>query len=408
MNQNHWGWLTGMSSLLLLMLLPFSSYIAALPLIQTEWAMNNTWSSVVFSIYLVGYALSSLILVPLTDRFGARHILLLGAAILTISNLLFPVLAWNIWVGTCLRFAAGVGHVGLYIPGVKMVASRFASRGRGTAVGIFVGAGYAGTTLSFTLMGVLLGLTPSWRIAYFITASLSLIGLGLAFFLAQEPLATSKQNVKGRLELTVLRSRPLALVILAYTLHTAELYLARLWFPLLLGAAFMQQGLSELEATTQAAFLAGFMFMMGILGVLAGGIFSDAVGRSSGAAVIFAGSGICSLVAGWLLGLPPLLLIIIGFVYGFLLAADSAVYSTAVTELAPPHMVGSAQAVQSFLGFAVGAAVPVAAGLILDQIEGTVRWGFAFSLNALIALIGVVALLWLRRILPANTIRRLK
>ena len=40
----------------------------------------------------------------------------------------------------------------------------------------------------------------------------------------------------GRLTLSALRDRRIALVIAAYALHTAELYLARLWLPLLLGS----------------------------------------------------------------------------------------------------------------------------------------------------------------------------
>ncbi|MCH8185671.1 MAG: MFS transporter, partial [Chloroflexi bacterium] len=59
-----------MSSILLLVLLPFSSYIASLPIIRDEWQMSNAQAAVVFSAYLIGYAVSSLVLVPLTDRIS--------------------------------------------------------------------------------------------------------------------------------------------------------------------------------------------------------------------------------------------------------------------------------------------------------------------------------------------------
>jgi len=47
-------------------------------------------------------------------------------------------------------------------------------------------------------------------------------------------------------------------------------------------------------------------------------------------------------------------------------AADSAVYSTAVTELAPAARIGSAQALQAVAGFGIGSLGPVAAGVTLD------------------------------------------
>jgi MFS family permease len=139
--------------------------------------------------------------------------------------------------------------------------------------------------------------------------------------------------------------------------------------------------------------------MLGIPGVFTGGWLSDRLGRSAGAALIFALSGLCSLLAGPLLAVPTLLLAL-GFVYGFITAADSAIYSTSIIELAPPDRIGSAQAVQSFVGFAIGALVPVIAGSILDAGAGPSRWTLAFGFNALLAAAGVWALLALRR-LPA-------
>lgn len=409
-------WLIGLSAVLLLTLLPFSSYIVSLPFIRAEWQMTNTQAAMVFSSYLLGNAISALVLVPLTDRLSPGRVLTAGAIVLTIGNLLFPLLAWNFWAGSLLRFMAGAGHVAVYIPGVQLVSQRYAGGKRGMAVGIFVSAGYAGTTISYTFMGLLLNVAPSWRIAYFITALVGLAGLVLLYPLMREKRGATHQigvattasppgeanRRRGRLNLGVLRDRAIALVIVAYTLHTAELYIVRLWFPSLLGETLTQAGMASVEATSLAATLSGFMFMMGIAGVFAGGFISDYLGRSRGAALIFTVSGLCSWVAGWLLGAPPLLLISLGFLYGFATAADSAIYSTAITELAPPDRIGSTQAVQTFIGFAVGAAMPVVAGSILDLAQSASGWGLAFTFNGVLAIIGVASLVWLR-VLPQAT-----
>jgi MFS family permease len=94
----------------------------------------------------------------------------------------------------------------------------------------------------------------------------------------------------------------------------------------------------------------------------------------------------------------PSLLVVLGFLYGFARAADSAIYSTAVAEVAPPEGLGSAQAVQSFAGFAVGAVAPVVAGSILDAVRSSQGWALAFGFNAALAVPAVLCLLWLRRL----------
>ncbi len=392
------AWLLGISSILLATLLPFSSYIASLPFIQDEWGMNNAQAAVVFSMYLAGYAMSSLVLVPLTDRVPARRVLLAGVLLMVASNVLFPLLARNFWVGALLRGLAGAGHVGVYIPGIQLVSQRFAGSRRGTAVSVFVSAGYAGTTVSYVFMGLLLDHTATWRQAYLITALVGLLGLALALLLTPGKSLMQPASGRGRLNLGVLRDRPVALVILAYALHTAELYLARLWLPLLLGATLVAAGREPADAAALAATLSGLMFMTGIAGVFAGGVISDYLGRSAGAAAIFAISGACSFIAGWLVGASPWLLMAVGFVYGFMTSADSAIYSTAVTELSARGRVGSTQAVQSFIGFTVGAIAPVMAGAILDLARSSAGWGLAFSFNGALAVMGVLALLWLRRL----------
>src|SRR5439155_486821 len=76
------------------------------------------------------------------------------------------------------------------------------------------------------------------------------------------------------------------------------------------------------------------------------------------------------------------------------IAADSGIYSTAITELAPPELLGSAQAAQAFLGFLMTVLAPVVAGQILDLGGG---FGGAFALGGVAGLAGALALLPLAR-----------
>lgn len=402
------AWLAGMSASLFLILLSSSSYVASLPFIREAWGLNNTQSGVIFSSYLAGYAISSLLLVPFTDRFNPIRILFIGVVLTASSGLLFPKLAEGLWSACLLRFAYGVGHVCVYITGIRLASHRFAGRSRATAVSVFVGSGYAGTTVSYVFMGILLDWLDGWEPAFLSTtlpglASVVIVAILSSGRSARPPHEESRHGNRGWLSLAPLRDRRLMLVIMAYALHTAELFVARLWLPLLLVAALMMTGFDSEVAASRAATLAGFMFMTGIFSVLLGGWMSDRFGRNRTATLIFTVSGICSFLAGWLVGLPIAWLIALGFLYGFFTAADSAIYSTAVTELAPRNLVGSAQAVQSFIGFVVGTGAPVVAGSILDLSGGPSAWILVFSFNGVLAVAGIACLLWLRRI-PTSSV----
>ena len=100
-------WLASISLALLLALLPFSSYIASIPFIRDEWGMSNSQTATVFSAYLVGYAVASVVLLPITDRLPAGRVLFAGVALLVLSNMLFPLLARDVWSGSVLKFCAG-------------------------------------------------------------------------------------------------------------------------------------------------------------------------------------------------------------------------------------------------------------------------------------------------------------
>lgn len=388
--------------MLFLMLVPFSCYVVALPLLQKEWGLDNAAGAAVFSSYLVGAALSSLLVVPLADRFPLRR-LIVGSVVVSVgSHLLFPLIAGGVVVAALLRLLAGAGHAAAYVLGIRLVFERVGAAYRGRAVGLFVSFGFAGTTLSYLFMGQALAWLDSWRSAYLALALAAVPSIVLVLLLTRG-IGGRKHGGEGRrgfVELAVLRQPRLFLLTVAYALHAAELYVARLWFPLLLAAAFVAAGTPSNEAVSQGARLAGLMFTLGVPAVLFGGAVSDRLGRARSAALIFAVSGLTSLAAGWLVPFPSLL-VALGFLYGFATAADSAIYSTAVVELAPPDAVGSAQAVQSFIGFLVAAAAPVVAGHILDATRSLAGWAFAFGFNACLAIPAIVCLAWLRRSSPA-------
>ena len=102
-------WLVLMAVTLFLILLPISSYVAAVPVIRDEWGLSNTEVGLVFSALFVSYALAALFVIPMTDRLRLWWIIVGSAVIFAAANLLFPLVARHLVTGLILRAAARSG-----------------------------------------------------------------------------------------------------------------------------------------------------------------------------------------------------------------------------------------------------------------------------------------------------------
>jgi MFS family permease len=383
------AWLLG--PVLALALLPSNLVATALPLLAEEWTATATEMGWVFAAYQVGYVASVLLVLPLTDRFHAGRVIAVCSVATSIAFVLFPVLAFDVWSASVLRALAGIGLAGVYMPGVRLVAASAAPERRGLAVSVYVSAFYLGAAVSLWATGALLP-TVGWRGAGYVLGAISAVALPLAILATRG--ATAPEGRSARLRPEVLKHGPVVRTILAYTGHSWELYVSRGWLAAFLAAVLAGQGLGSVEAASEGGKWSALMAGLGTVGVWLGGWLSDRWGRARAALAIALASGCISLGFGWLGAGAWSVLVVVGCLYGLLVAADSGVYSTAVTELAPADQIGSAQAAQAFLGFLATALAPVAAGMILDLGGG---FGGAFTMAGLVGLAGALALLPLAR-----------
>nr|WP_245180884.1 hypothetical protein [Halomicroarcula amylolytica] len=86
--------------------------------------------------------------------------------------------------------------------------------------------------------------------------------------------------------------------------------------------------------------------------------------------------------------------------WGFVIVADSAQFSAAVSELAEDSYVGSALTLQTAIGFLF----IVGSIQITPIIAGAVGWQWAFAPLVIGPVVGTVAMLWLRRLPEATAL----
>ena len=106
-------------------------------------------------------------------------------------------------------------------------------------------------------------------------------------------------------------------------------------------------------------------------------------------------SGSSAIAAGLAFGALPAVTVAIAIVWGVTVVADSAQFSTAVSELAPSGTAGSALALQMALGFLLTGLTILAVGW-LDPGDGS-GWRIAFALLALGPAVGIAAMWRLRQ-----------
>jgi MFS family permease len=383
-------------------MLVFLNYAAVLPLVQKEWGLSNQSAGLIFSSYQFGYILSATLLTYLTDQFRARTIFLFSASWSVVANLLFALFAVDQTSAVVYRALAGLGMGGTYMPGLKLVADRFPSTQRGRAVGYFTSAFVFGAAASTLLSGIV-GSLAGWRFAIVTTAAGTLVGTLFCLALLQDDRGVKAGDAGKRLRLEVLRSKPSLLMILAYAAHMWEQYGMRAWMAAFLAMSFLQAGYDRGKAAGLGAGLTAVIVAAGGFSTCIAGVLSDRIGRARTASAIMITSAAFSLSFGWLLGLSPILLVLIGIAYSFFVVAETPVLSAGLTELAPANAVGAAMGFQTLVGFVAATASPTVFGLVLDwtnpgQSGSPTNWGWAFLILGLGALVGPIALAVVRRL----------
>jgi hypothetical protein len=103
-------------------------------------------------------------------------------------------------------------------------------------------------------------------------------------------------------------------------------------------------------------------------------------------------SGSCCLVVGLLFGSDPIWLLVVAAVWGASVVADSAQFSTCVTELGDPRYIGTALTIQTCLGFLL---TTISIELI-PRAVALAGWRYAFMILAPGPVFGVISMLRLR------------
>ncbi|HET7875719.1 MAG TPA: MFS transporter [Methylomirabilota bacterium] len=360
---------------------------AVLPALSREWHLGDGGRAGLTIAVQLGFILGTLgsALANLPDLLPPRYLMMAGALIGAAANGALALWVDGLGTALALRFLTGLCMAGAYPPAMKIVATWF-SRDRGLAIGILIGALTAGSAAPHLIRGLT---DLPWRGTLLAASGLSVLAaIVTALFVHEGPDRFPGARFNLRMAGAVFAERPARLACFGYFGHMWELYSMWAWIGLFMAASLEARGGGSYLGLNASAATFVAMGLGGALGCYAGGALADRWGRTTLTMAAMACSGLCAVLIGFTYAGPPALTFLVALIWGVSVIADSAQFSTAVTELAPAAYVGTALTTQTCVGFAL----TMISIWLIPPVVSRIGWPWAFALLAPGPALGVYAM----------------
>jgi MFS family permease len=339
-----------------------------MPELTNAFGVNALGVSAIVGMFYYGYSPFSLVAGTSIDRFGAKRVIPIGAAVVGIGALLFGT--GNATIANIGRFLQGAGGAFALIGAVYLITKKFPASVAASLIGATQMFGMAGGSAGQFLVGPIVKSGVLWDRFWIYAGCLGLVISGVLFVLL--PKETSKAATSGAGAFAaLLRSlgkvfrNPQSLLcgFISGLLFIPTTILGMTW-----GVRFLQEARGrEFEAavTLAASIPIGWMIGCPLLGFI-----SDRLGRRK--PVIFAGTIMLLAVVTWVLfGNPEILRgHTVGILMGIASGAAMLPY-TVIKEANPPELGGTATGVVNFINFTFSALLgPIFGARLVEMPEG--------------------------------------
>jgi MFS family permease len=316
-------------------------------------------------LFYYGYSPFSLIAGVALDRFGARHVIPIGAATVGVGALLFAT--GDSETASVGRFLQGAGGVFALVGAVYIATTNFSASHAATLIGATQMFGMAGGSAGQFVVGPMIDAGVPWR-TFWLT--MGIVGLATSAFLYAllPPAPLPKRDpawLKGALRSMGLVFRNPQSILCGVI--AGLLFIPTTIFDMVWGVRYLQDahGFDYVPAVMRSAIVPlGWIIGCPLLGWV-----SDRIGRRK--PVIVAGGVVLLASLTWILygspdAFPPYVL---GLTAGIASGAAMVPY-TVIKEANPPNVSGTATGVVNFLNFTFSALLGPVFGRMLADVSG--------------------------------------
>lgn len=355
------------------------------PPIRRDLGISLTEMSFLIGLpFAVFFAVMGFPIARLADRGNRRNIIAIGIAAWSIMTALCG-LAGGYWRLMLARIGVGVGEASLQAPGTSLIADYFPRERFATAMSVYSMAIFIGAGLAYLIGGAVIGIAATqetWRVpligetrpwqVVFLLVGLPGLLIAALMLAVREPERTQQQRAGVPLRLLfnwiTLNLRTFVCLIVGFAASGAVNIGISAWL-----ATFLVQSHGMSEA--RAGFVMGSLTLgIGTMGVLVGGLVSDALarrGRSDGPLLVGIIGAAGMLVFGSTYPFAPsvalatVLLAVVNFFAAFPWGAASA----GAAQIVPAPMRAQGVALYGFVTSLVAAGLgPTAVAAVTDYV----------------------------------------
>lgn len=338
-----------------------------IPQLSGAFGVSALGVSTIVGMFYYGYSPFSLVAGASLDRFGAKRVIPIGAAVVGLGAFMFST--GNATVANLGRFLQGAGGAFALIGAAYLITKNFPASVAASFIGATQMFGMAGGSAGQFLVGPMMKSGMPWNQFWIYAAVLGLVISALLLFLL--PKEARKESAAGANAFVTLLSS------LGKVFRNPQSYLCGfvsglLFIPTTIlgmtwGVRFLQEARGrEYEA---AVILAATIPIGWMIGCPLLGFISDRIGRRK--PIILAGTAMLLAVVTWVLfGNPE---IFRGHAVGILMGIASGaamIPYTVIKEANPPELGGTATGVINFINFTFSALLGPVFGARLAQSPG--------------------------------------
>jgi MFS family permease len=357
--------------------------------LEVEKSVDESAIAILTIAVQLGFVFGTLLIsfTNLSDLVNTRTLFAVSAILAAATNLLvIPLDSTPALIAA--RFATGAFLGGVYPPAMKVISGWY-TKGRGFALGTMVGALTIGSGSPHLLRSVF---SENWQAVIVGSSILAVIGgLILKFLVADGPHDVKGAKFNPRYLWSALSARGPRLALTGYLGHQWELYAMWAWIGSYMLYVVGEKSLigDSLDLASALTFL---VFAVGAVASSLAGAWSEKIGRTAVTSIAMIISGGVAAFIGFLPVEMTVLIVILAMIWGASVIADSAQFSTAMTELSDPAYRGTMLTFQTGVGFAL-TAVSI---WLLPIVRDSSGWGWAFAMLAIGPVVGTAAMLRLR------------